>query len=274
MIVNGNLSQQVAIADRGFNFGDGHFTSIRIADGQAQLLDLHLVRLQHACAVLVIEFSDWSAVIAAITSLALLHQQGIIKVTITRGEGGRGYSAQGCGSANWYLQHRPLPAHYQTWAASGIELTVCQYQLPVNPVLAGLKTLNRLDQIMLRQELDRLGMNDGLVCSTEGKVIETTVANLFWVTAGQAYTPSTRHCGVEGVMKQHVGQLLAQQGIPLHEGDYQLSDVYAADEVFISNAALGIVPVTRIITSSAQEIADYDWQASSSPCWARLQRLL
>ena len=274
MIVNGNLSQQVAIADRGLNFGDGHFTSIRIADGQAQLLDLHLTRLQHACAVLVIEFSCWPALKAAIVSQAALHQQGIIKVTITRGEGGRGYSALGCGSANWYLQHRPLPAHYQTWAASGIELTVCQYQLPVNPVLAGLKTLNRLDQVMLRLELDRLGLDDGLVRSTEGKVIETTVANLFWVCAGQVYTPSTRHCGVEGVMQQHLTTLLTQLDMPVQVGDYQLSDVYAADEVFISNAALGVVPVKRIVASAAGELCDYALQPRAISCWGRLQRLL
>ncbi|QFI36627.1 aminodeoxychorismate lyase [Moritella marina ATCC 15381] len=248
MIINGTSSQDVAIADRGFNFGDGHFTTIKLTAGQAQLFDLHIARLEQACKVLAIEFNQWDVLTAAITEQAQALQEGVLKVTITRGEGGRGYSAIDCSSANWYLQHRAIPAQYCEWARSGIELMVCEYQQTVNPVLAGLKTLNRLDQVMIKQELDANSMADGLVCSTEGYLIETSVANVFWVTAGKVYTPSTKRSGIEGVMKTHVSNLLDSLGVELETGHYTIDEMLVADEIFITNSVMEVVPVKRIMT--------------------------
>lgn len=251
MIINGSPSEHVAIADRGFNFGDGHFTTIKLLAGKALLLDLHLIRLQQASRVLAIEFTQWDELVAAITEQASLLQEGVLKVIITRGEGGRGYGytygSTGCSSANWYLQHRPVPANYSELAKSGIELMLCDYQLTVNPALSGLKTLNRLDQVMIKQELDGHGMADGLVCSTDGYVIETSVANVFWVKAGKIYTPSTTRSGIEGVMKTHILTLSNSLGLTLETGDYTVADVLAADEVFITNSVMELLPVKRIM---------------------------
>jgi len=246
MIINGVPCQDVAIADRGFNFGDGHFTTIKLAAGQALLLDLHLARLQQACAVLAIEFNQWHELQTAITQQAQALQVGVLKVTITRGEGGRGYGTLGCSNANWYLQHRPIPAHYSEWANTGIELMICQYQQTVNPVLAGLKTLNRLDQVMIKQELDANAAADGLVCSTDGYVIETSVANIFWITDNKIYTPSTQRSGIEGVMKTHILNLSNRLGLSVNAGDYTIAEVLEADEVFITNSVMEVVPVKRI----------------------------
>ena len=258
MIINGSFSQHVAIADRGFNFGDGHFTTIKIAAGQALLLDLHLARLQQACTVLAIEFTQWDELVAAITQQAQSLQNGVLKVTITRGEGGRGYGTLGCSRANWFLQHRSIPVQYSEWATVGIELMLCQYQQTVNPALAGLKTLNRLDQVMIKQELDANSMADGLVCSTDGYVIETSVANVFWVTGGKVYTPSTKRSGVEGVMKIHILNLLHSLGLTLESGDYTVADVLAADEVFITNSVMELVPVKRIMKPDLSIDVCYD----------------
>ncbi|MBL1417251.1 MAG: aminodeoxychorismate lyase [Moritella sp.] len=262
MIINGSPSQDVAIADRGFNFGDGHFTTIKMAAGQALLLDLHLARLQQACAVLAITFDQWDELVAAITQQALVLQDGVLKVMITRGEGGRGYGyaygTTGCSNANWYLQHRPIPPTYSEWAKSGIELMLCDYQQTVNPALAGLKTLNRLDQVMIKQELDAHNMADGLVCSTDGYVIETSVANVFWVKAGKVYTPSTKRSGVEGVMKTHISNVLNSLGIEIESGDYTVADVLAADEVFITNSVMELVSVKRIMKPDLSIDVCYD----------------
>jgi len=257
MIINGAPSQDVAIADRGFNFGDGHFTTIKLADGQALLLELHMARLQQACAVLAIEFNQWQALQTAITQQAQALQAGVLKVTITRGEGGRGYGTLGCSSANWYLQHRAIPAHYSEWANTGIELMLCQYQQTVNPVLAGLKTLNRLDQVMIKQELDANAAADGLVCSTDGFVIETSMANIFWVTDNKIHTPSTQRSGIEGVMKTHVLSLLNSLGLAVNTGDYTIAELLAADEVFITNSVMEVVPVNRIIKPDLSIDVDY-----------------
>jgi len=277
MIINGSLSQHVAIADRGFNFGDGHFTTIKMAAGQALLLDLHLARLQQACSVLAIEFKQWDELVAAITQQAQSLQDGVLKVTITRGEGGRGYGTLGCSSANWFLQYRSIPAQYSEWASVGIELMLCQYQQTVNPALAGLKTLNRLDQVMIKQELDANGMADGLVCSTDGYVIETSVANVFWVVGDKIYTPSTKRSGVEGVMKTHISGLLNKLGFKLEAEDYTVADVLVADEVFITNSVMEVVPVNRILKQSTQDdihAIDYDLTVNTSSVWRLLQQEL
>ncbi|SGY91678.1 aminodeoxychorismate lyase [Moritella viscosa] len=277
MIINGSPSQDVAIADRGFNFGDGHFTTIKIAAGQALLLDLHLARLQQACAALVIEFTQWNELLAVITQQALVLRGGVLKVTITRGEGGRGYSTLGCSRANWFLQHRSIPAQYSDWAREGIELMLCEYQQTVNPALAGLKTLNRLDQVMIKQELDANGMNDGLVCSTDGYVIETSVANVFWVIGGKVYTPSTERSGVEGVMKTHISNLLNKLGFSLKTGDYTISNVLAADEIFITNSVMEVVPVKSILKLGTQDnisAIGYDLSVNDSSVWRLLQQEL
>lgn len=274
MIINGSPSQDVAIADRGFNFGDGHFTTIKMAAGQALLLDLHLARLQQACSVLGIEFEQWTTLNAAIIEQAHVLQDGVLKVTITRGEGGRGYGyaygSAGCSSANWYLQHRPIPPTYNEWAKSGIELMLCHYQQTVNPVLSGLKTLNRLDQVMIKQELDAHGMADGLVCSTDGYVIETSVANVFWVTNGKVYTPSTKRSGVEGVMKTHISHLLNTLGFVLETGDYAIAELLVADEVFITNSVMEVVPVKAISGSAFGD----NWSEDDSSVWRLLQASL
>ncbi|PKH09490.1 aminodeoxychorismate lyase [Moritella sp. Urea-trap-13] len=281
MIINGAASQDVAIADRGFNFGDGHFTTIKMAAGKAQLLDLHMARLQQACKVLAIEFNQWDALTAKITEQAQVLQVGVLKVTITRGEGGRGYGytygTSGCSSANWYLQHRPIPPQYSEWARSGIELMLCQYQQTVNPVLAGLKTLNRLDQVMIKQELDANSMADGLVCSTDGYLIETSVANVFWVKAGEVYTASTKRSGVEGVMKTHISSLLNTLGFTLKSGDYTIADVCISDEIFITNSVMGVVPVKAIVNPQVSQHSDdicYDLTVHDSSVWRLLQQEL
>ena len=274
MMINGLSSQNVAIADRGFNFGDGHFTTIKMVDGGALLLDLHLARLQQACRVLAIEFSQWDELLTAIKEQATELQTGVLKVTITRGEGGRGYGTFGCSRANWYLQHRPIPAIYSEWASSGIELMICDYLQTVNPVLAGLKTLNRLDQVMIKQELDARGMADGLVCSTEGYVIETSVANIFWVIAGKVYTPSTKRSGVEGVMKTHVLSLLNSLGFTVETGDYSIVDICAADEVFITNSVMEVVPVKCIYQKVSSDDCHYDLSVEHVSVWHLLQQAL
>ncbi|MGC3833190.1 aminotransferase class IV [Moritella viscosa] len=243
MIINGSPSQDVAIADRGFNFGDGHFTTIKIAAGQALLLDLHLARLQQACAALAIEFTQWNELLAVITQQALVLRGGV----------------------------------YSDWAREGIELMLCEYQQTVNPALAGLKTLNRLDQVMIKQELDANGMNDGLVCSTDGYVIETSVANVFWVIGDKVYTPSTERSGVEGVMKTHISNLLNKLGFSLKTGDYTISNVLAADEIFITNSVMEVVPVKSILKLGTQDnisAIGYDLSVNDSSVWRLLQQEL
>lgn len=274
MLVNGKQSQSVELAERGFNFGDGHFTTIKVIAGEVLLLPLHIARLKHACTILSITFEHWDELEATIEYQASLKQQGILKVTITRGVGGNGYGTNGCSSANWYLQFRPIPSHYQQWREAGIGLTVCSYQQTVTPHFAGLKTLNRLDQVMIRQELDKRNANDGLVCSTDGFVIETSMANVFWINNNVVFTPSIHRSGVEGVMRAHIIDLLKGINIRVKEADYSINEVFDAQEVFISNAAMELVPIHSIVADDIGVEINYDYYHHVGSITAIVQALL
>ena len=274
MLVNGKRSQELELSDRGFNFGDGHFTTIKVIAGEPLLLPLHIARLKHACGILAINFEHWDELEATIEYQASIKQQGILKATITRGSGGSGYGTVGCSAANWYLQFRPIPSHYQEWREAGVELTICAYQQTVTPHFAGLKTLNRLDQVMIKQELDKRNANDGLVCSTDGFVIETSMANLFWVKNNVVYTPSIHRSGVDGVMRTHIIELLKSINIRVKEADYSITEIYSAQEVFISNAVMELVPISRIAADDIAVAVDYNYFHHVDSITAIVQALL
>lgn len=274
MIINGVESEQVNLADRGFNFGDGHFTTMKVVKGEVQLFDLHLARLKHACQMLFIDFKHWTDLVLHIHAQALTLDSGVLKLVITRGIGGKGYSPEGCSEASWFLQARDIPAFYDTWQQTGIALTVCRYQQTVNPVLSGLKTLNRLDQVMIKQELLGCDELDGIVCSTEGYVIETSMANIFWVKDNVIYTPSMQRSGVEGVMRKRVMDLVVSLNLSVEVGDYTIDKIISADEIFITNALMDIVPVNMLCAADIAVNQVYQRFTSRDSITAILQSAL
>lgn len=132
-LINGVVQDTLAANDRAIQFGDGCFTTARIQQGQVALLDAHLQRLQTTCEKLHIPFNDWLTLSEEMQRLARPHAQGVLKVTLTRGVGGRGYSTAGCVSPTRILSFSPYPAHYARWREEGITLTqspVPRAQLP------------------------------------------------------------------------------------------------------------------------------------------------
>ena len=250
-LINGVEQDTLAANDRAAQFGDGCFTTARIQQGQVALLDAHLQRLQTTCEKLQIPFHDWLTLSEEMQRLARPHAQGVLKVILTRGVGGRGYSTAGCVSPTRILSVSPFPAHYARWREEGITLTQSPVPLGRNPWLAGLKHLNRLEQVLIRSHLEQTDADEALVLDSEGWVTECCAANLFWRKGRDVFTPRIDQAGVNGIMRQHI---IAQ----LAESPYQLIEVVAlpealadADEVLICNALMPIVPV--------QHYAGHDW---------------
>ncbi|MDU7188227.1 MAG: aminodeoxychorismate lyase, partial [Klebsiella sp.] len=148
-LINGAESETLAVNDRSVQFGDGCFTTARIVRGRVQLLSAHLARLQKACEQLFIPYDDWALLAQEMAHLAQPHQDGVLKVIITRGAGGRGYSAAGCVNPVRILSVSPWPEHYLRWREEGISVTLSPVRLGRNPSLAGLKHLNRLEQVLI-----------------------------------------------------------------------------------------------------------------------------
>ncbi len=252
--------ESVASDDRGLAYGDGLFETLRGTDGTLPWWPRHWGRLQRGADRLQLTIPP--AAIARTEAEALLDGgDGVIKLLLTRGSGGRGYAPPAHSVPTWILSRHPLPPP----AHSVPRVRWCQTRLSVQPALAGIKHCNRLEQVLARAERDtdcptREGPpSEGLMRSTEGDVVCATAANLFVLNNGRWSTPLIDRCGVEGTMREWVLEQLAVEQVRI-----SMDEVESADAVVLTNAVRGILQVERLGARS--------W--SPHPAVADLQRSL
>lgn len=250
-LVNGHFSDRLDLNDRGLAYGHGLFETAALVDGCALHWAAHLSRLRHGARRLAIPFDDALAaqldddLKQLLASLDVIPQRLVLKLMLTRGQGGRGYAAPADMAVNRILLLSEFPIYADHPAQNGICIHVCQTMLGRNPLLAGIKHLNRLEQVLARAEWSDPHIREGLVCDTEGMLVEGTMSNLFWITDGLLYTPDLSFCGVAGIMRERVMQLAGQQGIRVQQGFYSLETLQQCDELFVTNSLIGIWPVVR-----------------------------
>jgi 4-amino-4-deoxychorismate lyase len=246
MIVNGQHTTQMNIADRATQYGDGCFTTMAVYQGEIEHWPAHLTRLQSSCARLYIEFERWGELAQQVFDLARNQQNGVIKVIVSRGVGGRGYGIAGTNNPSYIITQHGMPAHYLAWQNKGIELNVSTITLAKQPLLAGLKHLNRLEQVLVKRELEQDAFHDCIVMDTDKQIVETSAGNLFWYKDNAWFTPSLFFSGVEGVMRNHVINFFNAQGSTIHECRNTLDVLQEASEVFVCNSLMGVVAVNAI----------------------------
>ncbi|MDH5622493.1 MAG: aminodeoxychorismate lyase [Gammaproteobacteria bacterium] len=241
--------ESVNIGDRGFQYGDGLFETIAIRDGQPRLWNYHMDRMTLGCERLALARPAEADLRAGVTSA--LQRSGfckdacVVKLVVTAGGGARGYGRAPVDEPSVYfgVSAATLPGK-ESWR-DGIETLLCATRLAAPSATAGLKTLNRLEQVLARSELAGTGIFEGLTMDAEGEVICGTMSNLFVVHDGKLRTPSLARCGVEGVMRRHVITSLAEQGIRTDIRSITLADMNNSDEIFICNSQFGMLPVRR-----------------------------
>lgn len=227
------------LSDRSFNYGDGIFTTMAVHAAKVQLLPLHMKRMLHAASQLEFGPIDWLSVEQQIhTSISMSEQ--VIKLLISRGNGGRGYSPEGINTPQCFISTSSLP-DYTTQQKHGVRMLTAELQLAVQPVLAGLKHTNRLEQVLLKQEQLRRNTDDLLVLDQQGYLTEAIAANVFFYRQGNWFTPSLNRAGVKGVMRDF---LLSQ--IEAAEVNWQLSELAQVESMFICNSLMKIVPVQSV----------------------------
>jgi 4-amino-4-deoxychorismate lyase len=240
--VDGQPADALSLKDRGLAYGDGLFETIAVRDGQLVLLEGHLQRLALGCRRLAISI-DQAVLNAELRAYAQQLGDGILKLIVTRGDSLRGYAANPSAQARRILQGSPPAAYPLAHAEQGIQLFPCVTRLSEQPLLAGLKHLNRLEQVLARAEWSDTEHAEGLMLDVSGRVIEGVFSNLFMVRDGALITADLSRCGVAGVMR---GQLLFQaesQGIVTQTIDISLEQLHQADEVFVCNSVYGVWPV-------------------------------
>lgn len=246
MLINGVPTEALSARDRGLAYGDGHFTTMLVKQGQVVWWPQHLARLQHASARLGFAEQSWELLAEEVASLSAGQTQAVAKIVLTRGSGGRGYDGADCQSPTRIVSLADYPAHYLGWQQNGIEALVCQQRLGDAPMLAGLKTLGRLEQVLLKSELSARGRVEGIVLNNRGFLVEGVSANLFWRRGKTVFTPDLSHGGIDGIMRRRVMAMLKQMGIELRVVEAPLESLWQAEEVWLTNTLMGIVPVNGI----------------------------
>jgi 4-amino-4-deoxychorismate lyase len=224
--------------DRGLAYGDGLFETMRTHCGRVPWWEAHWARLVQGAQRLRMHVPDRAVVEAQVANLFADAGDGVLKLIVTRGGGGRGYAPSADPVPTWVLSRHPLPPASR---AGGLVLRWCDTRLALQPTLAGLKHCNRLEQVLARGEWDDPGTDEGLLCSIEGDVVSATAANLFVLRHGQWHTPRIDRCGVAGICRDWIMRKTGAEQVRL-----SVMDVETADALVLCNAVRGILGVSRL----------------------------
>src|SRR5690606_20270763 len=237
MIFSGvTRSAELSVANRGLNYGDGLFETMRVHRGGLPLWPRHLARLKEGAKRLGIAVPEAAFIEARIADLVGDTDAGVLKLLLTRGDGGRGYAPPADAPPVWTLALHPLPP-----MPASLRLHACDTRLAIQPALAGIKHCNRLEQVLARAEVERAGRDEGLMRDADGRPVCATSANLLVHRDGRWLTPPVARCGVAGVLR---GWLLGQ-GL-VETAELSMGEVESADALALCNAVRGILPVSTL----------------------------
>lgn len=244
-LVDGTAGAQIDPFDRGLQYGDGLFETIAVLEGRPRFLDWHFERLAGGASRLGIPAPDLARLRSEIAQVSAT-SPAVVKVLLTRGAGGRGYRPPREAKPLRIVAATGWPDWSPAAAASGVRLGWCRTRLGRNPALAGLKHLNRLEQVLARAEWEDAAMDEGLMCDDRDDVISATQANLFAKLEGRWVTPRLDECGVAGVMRRAFLLWLASQGKEICERRLARTELASASALLLTNALIGAWPVREL----------------------------
>src|ERR1700678_4714436 len=246
MWVNGRESTSVDARDRGLQYGDGVFETMRVRRGRIRLLEYHLERLEAGCGRLEIAGPSLAVLRRELARIAALRGEGVLKLTVTRGSGRRGYRPTGRERCTRIVALHGFPKAAAHGAAAPSRVRLCETPLGLNPRLAGLKTLNRLESVLARAEWSDERIWEGLMRDVDGNIVCGTISNLFLRRASTLMTPVLDRCGVAGVMRRWILEAARELRLKPVERRLRWQDLSTAEEAFMSNAVVGVRSVAVI----------------------------
>ena len=246
MLINGEDKGEIAVTDRGFQYGDGLFETIKVIKSRPIFLEHHLQRLNTGCLKLNIPQPNAKQLIDEIKAVCKDSEQAVLKLIITRGSGGRGYRQPDPIQPIRVISLHPFPEYPSSNYQEGITARFCETRLGLNPTLAGIKHLNRLEQIMARAEWTDPAIQEGIMLDINNHVIEGTMTNLFYVKDGIIYTATLNLSGVAGIMRGIIMEIIVERNLKLIEHGYHKEELLSADEAFVCNSIIGLWPIRRL----------------------------
>jgi 4-amino-4-deoxychorismate lyase len=240
------------LSDRGLAYGHGLFESILLHDSQLCLIERHLSRLSIGAAKLNIPLEPARILryldlfIDQLNSDAV--DQGVVKLIVTAGEGGRGYQSPDDIKAAVICSYTKLPEDLSNYRTQPLSLRYCQHRLSVNHVLAGIKHLNRLDQVIARSEWRCDNYQEGLMFTESNHLIEAISANVFVKNAeGQWVTPCLQRVGIAGVMRSlMIDEIFPACSIAVSVAPIMMSDLTNCQSLLLCNSVRGLASVGQL----------------------------
>jgi len=241
--IDGIAGTHVPVDDRGLQYGDGLFETILVRDGTARFLAAHLGRLARGCARLGIPYDDDALRADVARALAKAPPLAILKLVVTRGSAARrGYAPQPGAPRRLVTLHATGDTRSMT---AGVTLGIARTRAATHPALAGLKHLNRLDNVLAAAEI-AAGDHDVLMLDVADRIVSGSSCNVFLARDGRLATPKLDSSGVSGVLRGIVQREAPKLGLVVQERALSLADLATADEVLVTNARIGVVPVSRV----------------------------
>ena len=260
MLVNGAPAESIPATDRGLAYGDGVFRTLRAQNGEPLYWARQYEKLANDCAVLDIPCPDEAPLLHETRTAARAYAQAVVKIIVTRGSGARGYAPPESCTPLRVVMISPLSPVPDTQA--GIHVHRCRLRLSHQPALAGVKHLNRLENVLARAEWNDPALREGLLLDQQGFAIGGTMSNLFIVEQGALITPTLTHCGVAGVTRARVLDVAEKSRLTTRVEPVPLQRVLDADEIFFVNSVIGLWPVARL--------GERQWQSATLATALRL----
>lgn len=246
MLINGAPGNSINAEDRGLAYGDGVFRTLRMRAGQPVGWQRQYAKLQHDCNALRIACPSALVLSSELLQLGKTLPDGVAKIVVTRGVATRGYAPGAQSEPTRILNVSPAPAYPADYAKQGVRVHVCKVRLGHQALLAGIKHLNRLENVLAASEWQDADMPEGLLSDIAGYVISGTRSNLFMMRGNVLYTPSLTRCGVAGVQRDRVMDWAKQHGVTCKAVEFRMEELLQADEIFLVNSVFGLWPVREL----------------------------
>lgn len=241
-LIDGRPAEALPVTDRGLLYGDGVFRTLRLRQGRPLNWPMHYRLLALDCDALGLPVPAEGTLLDDVRQLGPI--DAICRISVTRGTGRRGYAyAEPVTPTRIVAAYPDVPRDEAAWR-EGVVVRRCALVLGEQRRLAGVKSLNRLDNVLARAEWHDPGIREGLILDAGRRVIEGTMSNVFAVFGQRVVTPDLSRCGVRGAQRERLLAIATRAGLEPEAADVPYATLLSADEVFLTNSVIGIWPVS------------------------------
>lgn len=241
----------ISVFDRGLNYGDGIFETLRTYKGEIFTLGLHIERLRESAKKLAIPLKDdeasWEIILKRLLELnSLKEEDSYIRITITRGTDFGGLNSDMKTEPNMIVINKPLRSSIKDQQKNGIKGTILDVRGKSPYMLTNIKSLNFLPNVLGKMEVSAMGIDEGFFLNPKGSLTEGTTTNIFLIKGNELLTPPVEDGLLPGVTRDIAIDLAGQKGLEVTERGFDKEEVLRSDEAFVTNSVIEITPLIEL----------------------------